>query len=79
MTVGQFIREADMYTGDVLGRKVFDEAHAALLAGEDRTRVISMLTSLYQYLGEDGRDTDQDAIADVLDSVTGFCSPRAAV
>jgi len=38
-----------------------------------------MVTTLYDHLGDSGCGEDQDAIAEVLDSLTGFCSPSAAL
>jgi len=77
MTVEQLVREADTYSGEDLGRRIFGEVRDALRAGEDRDRLIAVVTALYDRLGEAGRDDDQDAIAEVLDSLTGFCSPSA--
>jgi hypothetical protein len=79
MTVEQLVREADTHTGEDLGRTVFSEVRAALRAGADRDGLIAVVTTLYDHLGDAGRGEDQDAIAEVLDSLTGFCSPSAAL
>lgn len=79
MTVEQLELEARTHSGEDLGRMIFQDAQAALSAGAERDEIIAMVTELYDQLGEAGREDDQDAIADVLDSLTGFCSPTAAL
>jgi len=79
MTVEQLVREADTHTGEDLGRTVFSEVRDALRAGTDRDQLIPMVTTLYDHPGGAGRAEDQDAVAEVLDSLTGFCSPPAAL
>lgn len=79
MTVEQPVREPDTHTGEDLGRTVISEVRDALRAGTDRDQLIAMVTTLYDHLGDAGRGEDQDAVAEVLDSLTGFCSPSAAL
>lgn len=79
MTVEQMTREADIHSGDDLGRTIYAAVRDALRAGQDRGELIGMVTNLYDQLGEAGRDEDQDAVADVLDALTGSCSPTAAL
>lgn len=79
MTVEQLVREADIHTGNDLGHAVFDQVRAALANGEDRDELVRTPTSFYDRLGAEGREDDQDAIADVIDSLTGFCSPSVAL
>ncbi len=79
MTVEQLVREADTHTGEDLGRTIFSDVRDALRAGADRDQLIAMVTTLYDHLGDAGRGEDQDAVAEVLDSLTGFCSPSAAL
>lgn len=79
MTREQLEREARTHSGEDLGRTIFRDVQAALNAGMDRDEIIAVVTELYDELGEAGSEDDQDAIADVLDSLTGFCSPTAAL
>lgn len=79
MTVEQLVREADTHTGEDLGRTVFSEVRDVLRAGADRDQLIAMVTTLYDHLGDTGRAEDQDAVAEVLDSLIGFCLPPAAL
>jgi hypothetical protein len=41
------------------------------------SKLIAVVTALHDRLGEAGRKDGQDAVADVLDSLAGFCSPSA--
>jgi hypothetical protein len=79
MTVEQLVREASTHSGEELGRTIFAQAHDALRAGANRDQLVAMVTELYDYLGAAGREEDQDAVAEVLDSLTGFCSPSATL
>ena len=79
MTVEQLVHEAGTHTGEDLGQTIDAEIRNALRAGQDRDELIAMVTALYDHLGQVGREADQDAVADVLDSLTGFCSPSAAL
>ncbi|MDQ2742053.1 MAG: hypothetical protein M3Z66_07110 [Chloroflexota bacterium] len=79
MTVEQMVRQADSHTGADLGRTVLSEVRDALRVGADRDQLIAMVTTLYDHLGVANRTEDQDAIAEVLDSLTGFCSPSVAL
>lgn len=79
MTVEQLVHEADTHSGHDLGRAIYANARDALRAGVDRDGIIAMITTLYDHLGEAGREEDQDAVAEVLDSLTGFSSPAAVL
>jgi hypothetical protein len=79
MTVEQLEKEAQGLQGRELGRALYVEAQQALSAGASRAELISALTTLYDRLGEQGREDDQDAVADVLDALEGFSSPTAAL
>ena len=79
MKVEQLVRDADSHTGEDLGRTIFAEVRAALHDGADRDQIIGMVTELYDYLGEADREDDQDSVAEVLDSLTGFSSPAATL
>jgi hypothetical protein len=46
-------------------------------AGVPRDRVVATLKALYDILGEQGRYDAQDEVVEVLNSLTGYCSPSA--
>jgi hypothetical protein len=46
-----------------------------LAAGADRNRVQDRLEAFRVRLREQDRETDEDTVLDVLDFVTGWCSP----
>jgi hypothetical protein len=47
-----------------------------LRSGVPREHVIAQLEALRSDLREDGRDADDDVVLEVLDFVTGWCSPQ---
>lgn len=63
--------------GQALGRYLFERARELLADGESANSIKAVLISFYDWLGDEGREEDQDAVADVMDSLTGFCSPTA--
>jgi len=75
MTVEE-LRELDLHAS-ALGEYLYDRARELLQQGTPRDSIRAALTSFYVWLGEEGRDEDQDAVADVVDAVVGFCSPGA--
>ncbi|MBV9281415.1 MAG: hypothetical protein JOZ41_15145 [Chloroflexi bacterium] len=75
MTVDE-LRAIDLH-GDALGQYLYERARDLLQGGIPRDDLQTVLTSFYVWLGEQDRDEDQDAVADVLDSLVGFCSPSA--
>jgi len=77
--VGEAHEEARLHTGSELGRAVYNDARRALSSGKQEDEIIQMLTDFYLLLGTEGRKDEQDAIADVLDFLHGFCSPTAAL
>lgn len=77
--MGEAHEEARLHTGGELGRAVYNDARRALSSGEQEDEIIQMLTDFYLLLGTEGQEDEQDAIADVLDSLHGFCSLTAAL
>jgi hypothetical protein len=51
-------------------------AESELQAGTPRERVIAQLEALGTVLRAAGREADDDVVLDVLDFVTGWCSPH---
>lgn len=60
-----------------LGQYLFDKSREELQAGVPAEVIQAALIEYFDWLGEQGREDDQDAVADVMDSVTGKCSPTA--
>jgi hypothetical protein len=60
-----------------LGQYLFNRSRDELQAGIPVAVIQAALIEYYDWLGEQGRDEDQDTVADVMDSVTGKCSPTA--
>jgi hypothetical protein len=52
-----------------------DAVAELLAAGADRTRVQEQLEAFRGRLREQDREDDEDTVLDVLDFVTGWCSP----
>lgn len=52
-----------------------EEVQRLLSAGHDRETVLSQLESLRHTLQVAGRDADEDIVLDVMDYLTGWCSP----
>jgi hypothetical protein len=51
-------------------------AERELQAGSPRERVVAQLEALRTDLRAAGRDADDDVVLEVLDFVTGWCSPH---
>jgi uncharacterized protein (DUF3084 family) len=51
-------------------------AHDLQVAGTEREVVYQALDRLRLDLRRAGRETDEDAVMDVMDFVTGWCSPH---
>lgn len=79
MTTAQLVNDAKTHHGADLGRLVYGQARNALRGGVPREELIATLTAFYEDLGRSGQEDDQDAIAEVLDSLTGFSSPTATL
>lgn len=79
MMVDRLVHEANARSGEDLGRVICAEVRDALRAGVDRGELIAAVEMLHDRLGEAGREDDQDAVAEVLDSLTGFTSPAATL
>ncbi|HEV8555435.1 MAG TPA: hypothetical protein VGR06_03440 [Actinophytocola sp.] len=56
-------------------RGLRDVVAELLAAGADRTRVQEQLEAFRLRLQEQNRENDEDTVLDVLDFVTGWCSP----
>jgi uncharacterized protein (DUF1501 family) len=52
-----------------------EEVQRLLAEGHDRNVLVAQLESFRQHLFEAGRDTDEDTILEVMDFLTGWCSP----
>lgn len=79
MTVDELPREALNISG---GREVFSEyvwraAQELLDAGVPAEQIVGIFNSIFDQLGERGEFDAQDEVAEVLNSLTGYCSPGA--
>jgi hypothetical protein len=63
--------------GSALGQYVFDQIRKELQRGISPDEIRGTLVIYYDWLGDMGREDDQDAIADVMDSLVGHCPPTA--
>jgi hypothetical protein len=70
-------RKTQTLRGSELGRFLYRRARELLEQGAPRESLINVYRQLYVLLGERGREEDQDAVADVLDSLEGYSSPTA--
>jgi secreted trypsin-like serine protease len=47
--------------------------------GYERDSILADLEALFVSLQEQGRETEQEAVADVLDCLTNWCAPGLAI
>lgn len=79
MTVEQLSREATELSehSQTLFGYLWDGATQLLDAGIPRERIVTTLEDLYDLFGRQGRGDAQDEVIEVLNSLTGYCSPSA--
>ena len=56
-----------------------DAVRALVAQGQDRDRIYEELESLRTQLQKDGRESDEDAVLEVMDFLTGFSTPHARI
>jgi hypothetical protein len=59
--------------------KLGEVARGLVNEGQSRETVVQRLECLRQELRAAGRDGDEDAVLDVLDFLTGWCSPHQQI
>lgn len=75
MTVDEVCGEATEATD--VGQYLYEASKQLLDEGVPRESIVAGLKGLYVWFGEQGREADQDAVVDVVDSLVGWSSPGA--
>lgn len=75
MTVEE-LRATNLH-GAALGQYLFDGIGELLAQGVSVDSIKARLIAYYDRLEDEGLDADQDAVADVMDSLVGSCPPTA--
>lgn len=71
--------EQDLQTANPV-KRLYQHVKDDVLHGDvSRDDAIAELEQLYSQLQADGREAEQDAVADVLDTLTGFAGPGLAI
>lgn len=56
-----------------------EHAKHRLAEGTSRDELVAELERFRVVLQRDGRDSDEDLVLDLLDFITGFCSPHQTI
>jgi hypothetical protein len=75
VTVAEAVREAAH--SDVPAQRLHGIIKQMLEEGAPRDSVFGALKAAYERLGAEGREDEQDAVAEVLDCFVGYCAAGA--
>ncbi len=60
-------------------QRLREEVQSLLAKGYDRETLLAQLEGLRQRVRQEGRESDEDVILDVMDFLTGWCRPGLAI
>ena len=81
MTEDQAYRQSTESVGSEQGLAdhLYEGAKQAIQAGASADNVLAHFNELFLTADAEGRETDRDALAEVMDCLTGWCSPQASL